>query len=92
MSDEPHGPGPGDSGAGGDGGAGANESAWTGRDAPDGAAPGDRPEETDPPHRRPSEPGSGTPVACDLCGAPMLEVHCKLVCTRCGYQRDCSDP
>ncbi|MGD8321801.1 MAG: gamma carbonic anhydrase family protein [Gemmatimonadota bacterium] len=29
---------------------------------------------------------------CDLCGAPMLDRHCKLVCTRCGYQRDCSDP
>lgn len=29
---------------------------------------------------------------CDLCGAPMLARHCKLVCTGCGYQRDCSDP
>ena len=29
---------------------------------------------------------------CDICGAPMLELHCKLVCTRCGYKRDCSDP
>lgn len=29
---------------------------------------------------------------CDLCGAPMLDRHCKLVCLRCGYQRDCSDP
>lgn len=29
---------------------------------------------------------------CDLCGSPMLERHCKLVCTGCGYQRDCSDP
>ena len=36
------------------------------------------PEETDP--------------RCDLCGAPMLERHCKLVCVQCGYQRDCSDP
>jgi len=35
-------------------------------------------------------PGAGVP--CDLCGAPMLERHCKLVCTGCGYQRDCSDP
>ena len=29
---------------------------------------------------------------CDLCGAPMLNRHCKLQCLRCGYQRDCSDP
>ncbi len=30
--------------------------------------------------------------ACDLCGGPMIDRHCKLVCKRCGYQRDCSDP
>jgi hypothetical protein len=29
---------------------------------------------------------------CDLCGAPMLEWHCRIICTFCGYQRDCSDP
>jgi hypothetical protein len=29
---------------------------------------------------------------CDLCGAPMLDRHCKLVCVQCGYMRDCSDP
>ena len=29
---------------------------------------------------------------CDLCGRPMRERHCKLVCLNCGYQRDCSDP
>ncbi|TVP56074.1 MAG: hypothetical protein EA351_08890 [Gemmatimonadales bacterium] len=29
---------------------------------------------------------------CDLCGAPMLNRHCKLQCLQCGYQRDCSDP
>ena len=29
---------------------------------------------------------------CDLCGSLMLQVHCKLVCPMCGYQRDCSDP
>jgi hypothetical protein len=29
---------------------------------------------------------------CDLCGAPMLDRHCKLLCLSCGYQRDCSDP
>lgn len=29
---------------------------------------------------------------CDLCGAPMIDRHCKLTCPTCGYQRDCSDP
>lgn len=29
---------------------------------------------------------------CDLCGNVMLEIHCKLICERCGYKRDCSDP
>jgi hypothetical protein len=29
---------------------------------------------------------------CDLCGAIMVERHCKLICMHCGYQRDCSDP
>ena len=40
------------------------------------------------------EPLAGTTDAplCDLCGSPMRETHCKLVCDRCGYTRDCSDP
>ncbi|MDG2282457.1 MAG: hypothetical protein P8L45_05020 [Longimicrobiales bacterium] len=29
---------------------------------------------------------------CDLCGAQMLNLHCKLICKQCGYKRDCSDP
>lgn len=29
---------------------------------------------------------------CDLCGAAMLDLHCKLICRRCGFKRDCSDP
>ena len=29
---------------------------------------------------------------CDLCGARMLNLHCKLICKQCGYKRDCSDP
>jgi len=31
-------------------------------------------------------------VICDVCGAPALEIHCKIVCRRCGYTRDCGDP
>jgi glycine oxidase len=34
---------------------------------------------------------SETDRTCDLCGAQMYEVHCKLVCPACGYKRDCSD-
>ncbi|HLG22540.1 MAG TPA: hypothetical protein VI382_06970 [Candidatus Manganitrophaceae bacterium] len=29
---------------------------------------------------------------CDLCGGPMLVLHCKLICRQCGFKRDCSDP
>jgi len=29
---------------------------------------------------------------CDVCGFPMLDVHCKLICRKCGFMRDCSDP
>jgi len=32
------------------------------------------------------------PLFCDLCDAAMYELHCRLICPRCGYQRDCSDP
>ncbi len=31
-------------------------------------------------------------VFCDICGSPMIGVHCKLRCVECGYSRDCSDP
>jgi hypothetical protein len=38
-------------------------------------------------------PGGSTDAPfCDLCGSPMRETHCKLVCDQCGYMRDCSDP
>jgi hypothetical protein len=30
--------------------------------------------------------------ACWLCGEPTVEIHCKIVCLRCGFRRDCSDP
>jgi hypothetical protein len=29
---------------------------------------------------------------CEVCGAEMYGLHCKLVCPNCGYRRDCSDP
>ena len=33
-----------------------------------------------------------TKVFCDLCGTEMYEWHCRIVCSACGYNRDCSDP
>lgn len=36
---------------------------------------------------------TGTPgLVCELCGGPVLDRHCKVVCLNCGFQRDCSDP
>jgi hypothetical protein len=29
---------------------------------------------------------------CSVCGAVMREIHCKIICPKCGYMRDCSDP
>jgi len=28
---------------------------------------------------------------CDICGAPMIQIRCELLCTNCGYRRDCTD-
>jgi hypothetical protein len=30
-------------------------------------------------------------VYCDRCGAPMIELNCKIVCLNCGNRLDCSD-
>ncbi len=35
-------------------------------------------------------PAAGDP--CDVCGGPTAERNCKVICLRCGYSRDCSDP
>ena len=37
-------------------------------------------------------PGESDRVVCELCGGPVLDRHCKVVCLNCGFQRDCSDP
>jgi 8-oxo-dGTP diphosphatase len=29
---------------------------------------------------------------CWLCDGPVVKRHCKIVCVRCGFTRDCSDP
>ncbi len=36
--------------------------------------------------------GKSSAPVCDLCGGPIMERHCKVLCLSCGYQRDCSDP
>ncbi len=36
--------------------------------------------------------GIGGEPRCELCGGPVVERHCKVVCLNCGFQRDCSDP
>ncbi len=46
-----------------------------------------RPGETPTNPREPAAAG-----ACDVCGGPTYEARCKVVCRRCGYTRDCSDP
>jgi len=40
----------------------------------------------------PARPGTAAVPVCDLCGYPIRELHCKLICDQCGYTRDCSDP
>ena len=66
------------SGPGRDGGRG---------DTPTPDVGGEHPE----PPAHPDEPPEVV-YYCDLCGNPMLDLHCKLVCKTCGYRRDCSDP
>jgi len=36
--------------------------------------------------------GSAIEDPCDVCGGPTFERQCKVICRRCGYTRDCSDP
>jgi len=36
--------------------------------------------------------GKPSAPVCELCGGPIVERHCKVVCLSCGFQRDCSDP
>jgi hypothetical protein len=36
---------------------------------------------------------AAAPVVCEVCGHEMRYTgSCKLMCNRCGYKRDCSDP
>lgn len=49
---------------------------------------------TEPKRELPVTPPRDLPLnapVCDLCGATMLGLHCKLRCEACGFVRDCSD-
>lgn len=59
---------------------------------PDGAGSPASPPTPPPDGVAPHAGAAPLEVRCDLCGGPMIDRHCKLVCARCGYQRDCSDP
>jgi hypothetical protein len=61
--------------------------------AKDTVLPADRPEEGRVPeeHREAMKPKPAN-LRCEICGGAVEEVHCKIVCLNCGYQRDCSDP
>ena len=40
-----------------------------------------------------NDPRASEPIyLCNVCGERMREIHCKIICPRCGYTRDCSDP
>jgi uncharacterized Zn finger protein (UPF0148 family) len=42
--------------------------------------------------RDPGAGGTDWAHVCDRCGETMVERQCKILCPRCGYTRDCSDP
>lgn len=48
------------------------------------------PDRAHPPE--PTTPPGAQVYHCDLCGAEMLNKHCKIRCLACGFVRDCSDP
>ncbi len=31
------------------------------------------------------------PERCERCGTVVIETYCKVLCTNCGYMRDCND-
>lgn len=49
-------------------------------------------EELDGEEARDHGSGRGDVHVCEICGAEMFESHCKIICPRCGFRRDCSDP
>ncbi len=59
---------------------------------PDRPEPAGSPDDAEGP---PDEAASVPPdddAFCWICGAPVVQRHCELVCPVCGFTRDCSDP
>lgn len=79
---------PGGRGAGADSGKANARSEDAGREQADEARRG----MSDARNRPTREERAPEVFYCDLCGNVMLNLHCKLICERCGYRRDCSDP
>lgn len=52
------------------------------------------PSGTDTPDSDPAQPVdvSQDDTWCWVCGGPVIERHCKIICQVCGFTRDCSDP
>lgn len=44
------------------------------------------------PLSRPVSPGRNDETFCWVCEGAVIKRHCKIVCQRCGFTRDCSDP
>jgi len=40
----------------------------------------------------PAKRNPAADAVCWCCGGRTLDRHCKIVCTNCGFMRDCSDP
>lgn len=70
-------------------GAPARDGDHTGGEGPTPPSRGDASPE--PAESTPATPAK-TVYLCDICGEPMLDLHCKLICEHCGFKRDCSDP
>jgi len=46
----------------------------------------------DIPPDAPETPARESDDLCWCCAGQTIKRHCKIVCTNCGFMRDCSDP
>jgi hypothetical protein len=63
-----------------------------------GGLSGDQTDDSARPVEPPQHASYGNPydpdddTYCWVCEGPVAKRHCKIVCLRCGFTRDCSDP